>query len=171
MNIIQKIRIYIGNKFYKRNVSKIKRTVKAAGLQQVKTVGIILEDKNVKYVREIKKHLPVDVIITVIAYIDGKKSDYSYISDKVYNYISIEDFDFFMRPKNESIKQFIDNKFDILFVLSFDYHFAIDLISGLSLSQFKIGQSGVYEKNLDLYMEINKRDLDYLISQIVHYMG
>jgi hypothetical protein len=140
----------------------------------VKTACIIIEannDSKLKYAKELRKHLPEKATITVVGYIEGKRKDFSYISDKIYNYISDEDFDFFMQPKSESLKHLITNQFDILFVLSNDYYFAIDLISGLSEAKFKVGQSGVYEKNLDLYIETNTQDLYYLISQIAHYMG
>jgi c-di-AMP phosphodiesterase-like protein len=174
MNIIQKIRISIGNKLYKKKVALLQRNVKATGLPTVKTACIIIEANNavnLNYARELRKHIPEKAIITIIGFIDGKIKNYSYISDKTYNYIDNDDFDFFMQPKSETLKQLIKNKFDILFVLSNNYCFEIDLIAGLSEAQFKVGQSGLYEKNFDLYIDTNSTDIYYLISQIVYYMG
>ena len=174
MKFIKNFRISIGKKIYKRKILQLKRNITATGLQQIKSACIIFETSktnNLKHVKELRKILPEDAEIKIIGYIEGKKKDFSFISDKTYNYISDEDFDFFMQPKNEYINQFINNQFDALFMLSFNYHFALDLISGLSKARFKIGKSGVYEKNLDFFIETDSKDCNYLISQFAHYLA
>ncbi|MDR2926854.1 MAG: hypothetical protein LBV41_01415 [Cytophagaceae bacterium] len=173
MSTTKKIRTSIGNYLYKRELARLRRTVKAIDLAQVKTAGIIFEadnEANLKHVRELRKQLPPDAQVTAVGYINKKRENFSYISDKVYNYISEEDFGFFMRPKTESIKEFLKTKIDILFVLSHNYLFAIDQLTGLSNASFKVGQTGAYEKNLDFFIDTGKNDLNYLISQIVFYL-
>ena len=171
---MKKIRLTIGKWLLNRKITKVHRAVSAIGLQQIKSAAIIFEankEENLKYVKNLIKFLPINTLVNVVGFISGKRRNYSYIGDKVYNYINEEDFDFFMQPKTESIKDLINKQFDILFVLAYDYHFPIDLISGLSKASFKVGQSGVYEKNLDLFIETNKKDINYLISQITHYLS
>ncbi|MCL2073215.1 MAG: hypothetical protein FWH18_04800 [Marinilabiliaceae bacterium] len=142
-------------------------------MKQVETAGIIFEandTENLKQIKELRKYLPDEAQVIVVGYIEGDRKNFSYIGDKVYNYISEVDFDFFMRPKPE-IKDFIKRKLDILFVLSNKYFFAIDYISGLSKAAFKIGKSGIYEKNLDFFIETKIKDLDYIILQITNYLS
>ena len=171
-SIIKNVRIIIGKYFYKRKVSKLRRNIKGINLQQIQTAGIVFEAsnaENLKHIKELRKHLPDEASVIVVGYIDGDRKNYSYIGDKVYNYISEDDFDFFMRPKPE-IKDFIKRKFDVLFVLANKYSFPIEYISGLSKSYFKVGHSGFYENNLDFYIDTKIKDLDYIILQITNYM-
>lgn len=174
MSLIKKFRISIGNSLYKRKVSKLRRSIRAIGLQQAKTAAILFDannQANLKHVKDLIKHLPGNASISAIGFINGKRKNYSYIGDKIYNFIDEDDFSFFMQPKTESVKNLINQEYDIIFILSYNYYFSIDIISGLSRALFKVGQSGVYEKNLDLYIETDKKDPEYLISQLVHYLG
>ena len=171
--IIKRVRTSIGKFFYNRKVSKLRRNVKAISLKHVETAGIIFEannPENLKQIKELRKQLPPEASVIVVGYIEGDRKNFSYIGDKVYNYISDDDFDFYMRPKPE-ITDFIKRKLDVLFVLANKYYFAVEYITGLSKSSFKVGQSGIYEKNLDFFIETKIKDLDYLISQITTYMN
>ena len=174
MSSIKNIRISLGRFFYKREKAQIRRNVKIINLKSVKSAAIIFEandENNLKHVKELIKHLPANSDISVLGYIDGKKENFSYIGDKVFDYITEEDFDFFMRPKQGIITNFIEKQFDVLFVLHNNYLFHVDLLSGLSKAKFKVGQSGVYEKNLDFFIEIKEKNFNYLISQISFYMN
>ena len=173
-NIFNNLKNSVGKYFYNRKISKLRRQIKALNLQNVKTAGVILEadyKENLKLLKELRKHLPEDATIIATAYIHDNKKNNSYIGDKFFNYVKDEDFDFFMRPKSGSINDFIQKKFDILFVFAYNYYFAIELMTGLSKAGFKVGQSGVYEKNLDFYIDTKTKDLDVLINQIVNYLN
>ena len=154
-------------------MAQIRRNVKIINLKSVKSAAIIFEANdanNLKHVKEFMKHLPANSNISVMGYIDGKKENFPYIGDKVFDYITEQDFDFFMRPKQGAVTNFIEKQFDVLFVLHHKYYFPVDLLVGLSKAKFKVGQSGVYEKNLDFFIETKEKNFNYLISQILFYM-
>ena len=174
MSIIKNIRTSFGKFFYRKKLANTSRNIKLINMTQVRSAAIIFDANNannLKHVKELVKHIPVDAGISVMGYIDGKKENFSYIGDNVYSFVAEADFDFFMRPKPGIIPGFIEKQFDVLFVLHNKYLFEVDMLTGLSNARLKVGQSGDYAKNLDFIIETKDNNTSYLISQILHYMN
>ena len=164
----------MGKFFYQKGIAHIHRNVRAVNFNSVKSAAIIFEANdvnNLKNVKELIKLFPVNSEVHVLGYIDGKKENFPYIGDKVFDYITEQDFDFFMRPKQGIVTKFIEQQFDILIVMNHKYYFPVELILGLSKAKFKVGQSGVYERDLDFFIETKEKNFNYLITQLSFYLN
>ncbi len=87
------------------------------------------------------------------------------------NFYCKTDLNWYYKPKNKIIAQFVNHEFDILFDLSLKDYFTVNYTGSLSKASFKIGiqKENTYQ---DLTIDINKnKSIDYLIEQIKHYLN
>ena len=87
------------------------------------------------------------------------------------NFYCKSDLNWYFKPKNELVDQFINQEFDILFDLSIKNYFTVNYVGSLSKATFKIGKQSesAYQ---DLLIDIKENDtVEYLIDQIKHYLN
>ena len=168
-------RTKIGSMLLNSGLKKRNREVVAVGLNKVVTLGIVFDASEVstqKQIKEFLKSLPVSEIkYSVIGYIPDHKLEHNYISNTTWNYFTDKDCDFFMQPNNEAIRQFCDQKLDLLLMLDTNYHFPLNWICSMSLAKFKAGKSGDYDESLDFMIDLHDHSVEKLLKELKHYLG
>ena len=109
--------------------------------------------------------------VKVIAYYPGKEFPQNFLLRKNIDVFTKKDLNWFYKPLSTFVDNFIDQEFDILIDLSMLENFPLKWIATLSKAKFKVGNLSYYDNPNDLIINVRPEEkLDYLISQIKHYL-
>jgi hypothetical protein len=87
------------------------------------------------------------------------------------DYFGLNEKNWYGKPSNPVIKDFLKRNFDILVDLSLSDLFLTQYLFSLSNAKFKITNKGSKTKHADFVIEINNSEkLDVYITQIKHYL-
>jgi len=113
-----------------------------------------------------------NIIVIAIGFVDSKEVQEFYRETIHFKYFSRKNINWYGKPRNTNVDEFIANKFDILFDLSLSNDFPLEYISALSLAKFKVGRYTSDNADYDLMIDISKNPKpDYLIEQIKNYIS
>lgn len=175
MSKSKSIKSRIGRFNLRKRLKNLKRQVKTHNFNTAKSAGILFSSPDDKSFNAIKEFLSLlsnkGINVIALGYVPGKKVPQQFLMRKGINFYCNTDLNWYYKPKNEMIDQFINQEFDILFDLSMKQSFTTDYVGSLSKAAFKIGmqKEDAYQ---DLVIDINKnKSIDYLIEQIIHYLN
>jgi hypothetical protein len=176
MNIIQTIKDGLGAYFLSGKMHALNREKMFVNMEDAKTIGIVFEatdpanfelvKKYMLYLREMKKR------IKAIGFYNTKNMLGSSYSKLEYDFFCQKDLNWHNVPDSIYVKNFTEEKFDILLDLNLNDLFPLHYISSLSRARFKVGKKS--EKNnfiFDLMIETDvNRDLKYFLKNIDTYL-
>lgn len=176
MGIISEIKQSAGKYIFYRKLNNLKRNKKLVNLNEAKAVGIVYNVTNQEIFRKVKL-LIKDLTTTkrqvmAVGFVNKKSIPNYCVAAYSGYYFDQKDLNWFGGPKNDYIKEFINKEWDILIDLTMEDVFAIQFISGLSKSRFKVGRySESHKKYYDLMIKVNNSlSIDAFIEQILHYL-
>ncbi len=175
MSKINNIKEKVGNFNLKRRLKQQKRKVKTHNFNTAKTAGILFNSPDEASFEAIKDFLSFlsqnDIKVIALGYIPSKKIPENYLMRKGFNFYCKTDLNWYFKPKNEIIEQFINHEFDILFDLSIKDYFTVNYVGSLCNAAFKVGKHSTIAYN-DLSIDIKANNtVEYLIEQIKHYLN
>jgi len=175
VNYLDKIKKLIGKLSLKRNLRKNNRQVKVHNFNSAQTVGIIFNSPDEASFSIVKNFLSFlannNLKVFALGFVPEKKIPKNLLLRKGINFFCKKDLNWFYKPKNEVIHQFMQQHFDILIDLSLKEYFPLYYIGQLSNSSFKIGRQSEKYQYQDLMIDIGKNhSIEYLIEQIKHYL-
>ena len=175
MSKSKSIKCKIGHFSLKKRLKKLNRQVKTHNFKTAKSAGILFSSPDEQSFNAIKEFLSFlsqnEMKVIALGYVPSKKVPYQFLMLKGINFYSKTDLNWYYKPKNEIIDNFVDQKFDILFDLSIKDYFTVNYVGSLSKAAFKIGKQteNAYQ---DLVIDVNKnKSVEYLIEQIKHYLN
>lgn len=164
----------VGNFNLKRRLKQLNRKVKTHNFNTAKTAGILFNSPDENSFEAIKDFLSYlsqnDMKVIALGYIPSKKIPENFLMRKGFNFYCKTDLNWYYKPKNEIIEQFINQEFDILFDLSIKDYFTVNYIGSLSNAAFKVGKhsNNAYH---DFSIDIKANNtVEYLIEQLKHYL-
>lgn len=87
------------------------------------------------------------------------------------SYFGLDEINWYGKPSNPVVKDFLKRRYDILFDLTMVDLFPLHYIFALSNAKFKITNNGVKSKYADFVLQIeNTEKLNSFIKQIKHYL-
>lgn len=114
----------------------------------------------------------LNLSVDILGYFPGKEIPQSYLLRKSINVFCKKDLNWYYKPMQPFIDEFAAKEFDILIDLSMEEIFPLKWAATLSRAKFKVGNLSYYGNPNDLIINIKPSDnLDYLISQIKHYLN
>ena len=88
------------------------------------------------------------------------------------NSLTIDDLSWWGIPKPEKVSDFIEMNFDLLLCLALEPNYAVEYVTALTQSNFKVGSSPDDENYFDLNIKINEnQDAMYLAKQQIFYLA
>lgn len=164
----------MGHYNLKKHLKSLNRQVKTHNFNTAKSAGILFSSPDDDSFRAIKDFLTFlsekDLKVYALGYVPSKKIPQQFLLRKGINFYCKTDLNWYYKPKNEIIEQFVNREFDILFDLSLNDYFTVNYTGSLSKASFKIGvqKENAYQ---DLVIDVNKnKSVEYLIEQIKHYL-
>lgn len=175
MSTKKNIKCKIGRLNLRNRLRSLKRKVKVHNFNTAKTAGIIFNSPDENSFEAIKQFLSYlsqfELKVIALGYIHSKKIPETFLMRKGINFYCKTDLNWYYKPKNEIVEQFINQEFDILFDLSIKDFFTVNYVGSLSKATFKIGKQSD-NAHLDLTIDIKEnKSVEYLIDQIKHYLN
>lgn len=175
MKYLENIKQTLGKLSLKKNLSNNKRYVKVHNFNSAETVGILFNSPDEEAFNAVKDFLSFlasnNLKVIALGYVPDKKIPENLLLRKGINFFCKNDLNWYYKPKNEVIEQFINHNFDILIDLSLKEYFPLYYIGKLSNSSFKIGRQSEKYQYQDLMINIGKNhSVEYLVDQIKHYL-
>jgi len=140
----------------------------ACNLKNAKSVVIIynatkLEDFNLvkEFVHRLREYVP---LVKALGYVNKKELEDFHIQPLEFSFFCNSDLNWYFKPNEDSVEEFVKQQFDILIDLSFKEHLAVRFVLAESASMFKTVRYCTIEPNYyDLMISIpepKKPDLE-----------
>ena len=176
MQFIEDIKHKFGRWVLQKELKSNKRTKAVSNLENAKSIGILYEATDaaqikkiepfVKYFFELKKD------VKALGYVNKKKLDNHHIPKLNYDFFYLKDLNWYYKPQNYIINNFVKKEYDILINLSDSNCIPIKYLVASSLAHFKIGK---FEDGFEIYDLMIKLDKDKgkerLMEEIKHYLN
>ena len=175
MKILEKFRKNIGLYSLNRKAHLVARHRKIHNFETAQKAGIIFSchsEEDFQAVKEFKKYLEEkNISTTVLGFINDKKIPDHFLLRTGFNFFCLNNLDWYFRPSNRYIHDFILDNFNILFDFSVNDHFPVHYISLLSPAEYKVGRftgTDLYDLMIDIKQN---KHLPFFIEQVKHYMN
>ncbi len=171
------MRTKIGSYLLSKKIKQLNLKPVVCNLKQAQKIGLVFNahsDKSIKAIKGIEKYyLDKNITIETMGFSHTKHLNSMLIGDKNHHYVCLKDFNWFYKPKNPLIKDFMDKRFDILINLFTENDFPVEYMVCASQANFKVGSAHLNNKMHDFMIDIGnkKDDITYLASQINHYLN
>lgn len=175
MNLISKIGNKIGSIILEKELKSRRRQVVYNNFSSASTIGFIFDAENKEYYFAAKKFMNYveERGIKVFGLAIVSKSDLIgyFPYKKGVDYFGLDKQNWYGRPKDEGIEEFIEHPFNILIDISLSEIYAVEYIFALSKARFKICNNSTKAKYADFVLELDRiDDLELFIEQVKHYL-
>ena len=159
IQFIEDIKHRIGQYIFQRDLKYNKRKKVIYNLEDAKSIGILFEATTKQDIRRVKP---------LVDYFFGLKKDvkaFGFVNDKgyqechipklQYDFFNKKDLNWYYKPQNSYVKNFIKKEYDILINLSDSSCIPIKYLVASSIAKFKVGK---HEEGYDIYDLMIKLD-------------
>ena len=175
MSYIQDFKIKIGQIVFQNQLKSNKRTKEVCNLENAKSVGILYEATNEYQIKQIQPFVSyffdLKKDVKALGYVNSKKLSYCHTPKLQYDFFYLKDLNWYNKPQNYIIDNFIKKEYDILINLCDSKCIPIKYLVASYIAHFKIGQYEDGYEIYDLMISLKKdRSLEKLMSEIKHYL-
>jgi len=166
----------IGNFLLKRESAAVVRNLKMVNLSHAKSIGIVyplFDVPDYNQVMEFVTQLQHDHIeVKALGFVQHKKLINRFLPKLSYDFFSSNNINWFSKPVNDRVQDFISREFDLLIDLTMHEHLPVKYVVGLSKARCKVGRfSHENARYYDLMIKIQPMTaLREFILQIKHYL-
>ena len=177
MFFIRKIKEISGNYLLNQELKKFSRSKKLLNYQEIKTIGILytLDNENTynmvsDFVEKMKND---NKKLKALGFIKNKKISEKFLPKLSFDFFSENDLNWYKKPDNKYVKDFINKEFDLLINTDFEDKFPLKYITAKSKASLKTGLfNDRNSKYFDLMMKIDENNnLDEFFTQVIHYLS
>lgn len=171
-----KLRVKIGQYYYKKEQARMSRTCQMTNLKDAKRIGILytLEDvPDYERVSEFVSQLQGEhKEVKALGFVKNKSLVERFLPKLSYDFFSTRDLTWFYKPIHRQVKDFIDKEFDLLIDLSLHDTFPLKYISGLSNALCRVGKfSDINSEYYDLMIDLKpSMTSEEYLGQVQHYL-
>jgi len=176
LNPLENFRLQAGKYFFRKSLSKVARYPEITNLKDAKTIGIIYnatDEAKYPVVCDFVKYLQEkDKTVKALGFLNYKIVPHYCFPKLCYDYFTRKDLNWFLKPGNAFVNDFINNPFDLLIDLNLENNFPLLYVCSLSRAKYKVGKYSDENKALYDFM-INEGDsvaLEEYINHVVHYL-
>ena len=176
MEILDNIKKNIGQWVFQRDLKFNKRIKSVSNIDDAKSIGILYDatsEKQVKTVEPFVKYFfDLKKDVKALGFVNAKQLSYCHIPKLQYDFFYLKDLNWYYKPQNYIIQNFVKKEYDILINLCDSSVIPIKYLVASSLAHFKIG---IHEDGFEIYdlMISLKEDksIERLIKEIKHYIN
>ena len=175
MQFIEDIKQKVGKWVFLRELKNNKRLKSVSNLSDAKSIGILYDATNENQISEIKPFVDyffnLKKDIKALGYVNDKQYTFCHTPKLQYDFFNRKDLNWYYKPQNYIIDNFIKKDYDILINLCDSSVIPIKYLVASSLAKFKIG---IFEENYQIYdfmISLNEdKSVVKLMSEIKHYI-
>ncbi|MDX9847312.1 MAG: hypothetical protein RBT74_10055 [Tenuifilaceae bacterium] len=169
-------KLRVGHSKLKKLLKGFKREKKVHNLISARKVGIVFLATSEKSFQQVIGFVDFltqqNLEVCILAYCPEKEIPEKYQLFENVNIFSVKETSWYGKPLAPFADEFQAMDFDILIDLSTQETFPLKWITTLSKAKFKVGNLSYFGNPNDLIINIKpNEDLDYLISQLKHYLN
>lgn len=172
MNFLKKI---IRQHALKRAAKKNTRKKILKNLEDIKTAGIIFErnsDQTAANMQKLARFLhEQNIKVDVLAYVDMKKPTAELTQKTGLTLFYKKDLNWYGKPKQEKIHQFMQQPFDLLIKADFSMAFPLQYICAASKAALVAGPADNNHNLYDFFIENKKEIQNEYHQQLIHYLS
>ena len=173
MKFIENIKKRIGYWVFQRELKNNKRFKEIFNLDAARSVGILYDATSEEKIKQVKPfvdyffNLKKDV--KALGYVNAKQLSYCHIPKLQYDFFYQKDLNWYYKPHNYIIDNFIKKEYDILINLCDVSCIPIKYLVASSLAHFKIGEQEKGYEIYDLMISLKEdKSMDKLMHEIKH---
>jgi hypothetical protein len=158
VRVAQSLRSKYGEYVLSKNLKHNKHEVHSCNINSAQSIGILFNaTHSVSF--EIVKNLVKELSgkkrkIMVLGFVDSKQMIDHYLYRKGFEFFTRNHLNWFDKPENEAVTEFINEEFDILINLNLEHNYPIKYILSLSKAKFKVGRLTDQHKYMDFMIDI-----------------
>ena len=176
MQFVENIKQKVGRWVFQNELEKNPRAKEVCNLLNANSIGILYEATSENQLKMIQPfvsyffNLRKDV--KALGFVNSKQLSYCHVPKLQYDFFYRKDLNWFYKPQNYIIDNFVKKEYDILINLCDSSIIPIKYLVASSLAHFKIG---IYEEDYEIYdLMIALKDdksTEKLMSEIKHYIN
>ena len=175
MGFIANMRSRLGAVYLKRKIKHLTRDRHFYNFESGKSAGVLFSAKQQEHYLQAKKFMQFlneqGVATFGLGYVDSKDAIAYFPYKKGVDYFSTKNVNWYNKPLNTSVNDFIEHKFDMLFDFSRDQEFSILYVFAQSHAKMKVSQNFQHEIFADLFIKTKNLDVDFFEKQVKHYLS
>ena len=176
MQFLENFKHKIGRWVFQKDLRTNKRLKEVSNLEKAKSIGILYEATNAEQIKKIepfvKYFFALRKDVKALGYVNKTKLDDCHIPRLNYDFFYKKDLNWYYKPQNYIIDNFIKKEYDILINLSDSSCIPIKYLVASSMARFKIGQFEEGYEIYDLMIKLDKEEgLERLMEEIKHYLN
>ena len=175
MSYLEDFKTKIGQIVFQNQLKSNKRKKEVCNLDSAKSIGILYDATNEEQINQIQPfvsyffNLKKDV--KALGYVNAKKLLYCHTPKLQYDFFYLKDLNWYKKPQNYIIDNFIKKEYDILINLCDSSCIPIKYLVASYVARFKIGQHEDGYEIYDLMISLKEdKSLEKLMSEIQHYL-
>ena len=176
MQFLEDFKQKVGKWVFQRELQTNSRIKEVCNLDDAKSIGILYDATSenqikiiqpfVSYFFDLKKD------VKALGYVNAKELSYCHTPKLPYDFFYQKDLNWYYKPQNYIIDNFITKEYDILINLCDSTTIPIKYLVASSIAHFKIG---IYEEDYEIYDLMislkEDRSMQKLIHEIKHYIN
>lgn len=176
IQFIEDIKHKIGQWVFQRELIQNKRKKSVCNLNDAKSIGILFDATTKEQIEQMKPlvdyFFSLKKDVKAFGYVNSKKYEECHIPKLQYDFFNLKDLNWYYKPQNDYIKNFIKKEYDILINLSDSKCIPIKYLVASSVARFKVGKHEDGYEIYDLMISLNKKEdnMKNLISEIAKYL-
>jgi len=176
MQFIEDIKKKVGKWVFKRELKINKRRKEVCNLESAKSIGILYDASSEEQINLVRPFVSfffdLKKDVKALGFVNAKELSYCHVPKLQYDFFYKKDLNWYYKPQNYIIDNFIKKEHDILINLTDSSVIPIKYLVASSLAHFKIG---IYEENYQIYDLMisltNDRSQQKLMDEIKHYIN
>lgn len=176
MQFIEDFKQKVGKWVFHRELTKNTRAKEVCNLDDATSVGILYDATSEEQVRFIQPFVTyffdLKKEVKALGFVDANELSYCHIPKLQYDFFYKKDLNWYYKPENYIIDNFIKKEYDILINLCDSSVIPIKYLVASSIARFKIG---IYEEDYEIYdLMISLKDdrsMQRLMTEIKHYIN
>ncbi|MEN8121514.1 MAG: hypothetical protein ABFS35_14270 [Bacteroidota bacterium] len=175
MNLIRNIGKKVGGFVLEKELKSRKRAVVFNNFNSASTIGFIFDAENKNRYAAAKEFMNYveerGIKVNGLAFV-SKSEQIGYLPyRKGVDYFGLDKQNWYGRPADEGIAEFIERPLNILIDISLTKIYPVEYIFALSRAEFKICNNSSKAKYADFVLELDRMDdLELFIEQVKHYL-
>ena len=175
MQFIEDFKQKVGKLVFQRELQTNSRTKEVCNLDDAKSIGILYDatsDQQIKIIKPFVSYFfDLKKDVKALGYVNAKELSYCHTPKLQYDFFYQKDLNWYYKPQNYIIDNFIMKEYDILINLCDSNIIPIKYLAASSIAHFKIG---IHEEDYEIYdlMISLKEDksMEKLMHEIKHYI-
>jgi hypothetical protein len=176
VQLFNNIRYRIGNIYFKKELASLKRKKVTTNLLKAKYIGIVYiveSEKQYEAICSFVKSLQDErKEVKALGFVNDKMIPHFCYPKIAYDYFTVKDLNWYLKPSNTFVHDFLNKEFDLLLDLSIQSCFSVQYVAGLSKAKFKVGRFGINPLNFyDLMLQVDSKiKIEDYFRHIRHYL-